>query len=970
MNAEIELQLKNAHIVCLQIFAITEYVNIEDKMSDTLIVGVLNNFYSKINDRIISEYSFEQFKFDLSELFEKKKPARPLACVSLENWLSTSQRNKQEHRFKCYLNMLVKQGKGNIVTQLEADTFSILDKCHNPLELGLEWDRRGLVYGNVQSGKTANYIGLINRAFDAGYQIVIVFTGMTEDLRSQTQRRVDDGVVGQRGQERLGIGREPSFETLEPIRPATTLFDDLSKRNSDILASLISTNEKSIWVVKKNKTVLENLIFWLDRQRNNGNRIHGVPILVIDDEADNASIQSFSKKEFEIWGEGQRISDLESGYLTEEEEIALAEAQNRIIKAINRNIRVALSLMSHKTFVAYTATPYNIINQSERDLQRSVIIDNKEFTIDANSDLFPEHFIIPITAGRNYLGIENIFHPEAGKSLPVLVNLTEKYVNEDLENDYFPSNRGESYIFNDLPKSLEDSILHFVLSIIIRKYRGQNDYNTLLIHTSHLTDNADYVAVKVEMFLKKLCDNIPGNNGGYMDRIQDMFIDLMDNSKNEIFQSYFGKDYSFPLEITKQNVLDVLLSKMNADHEYVFAPLDVVSYHSSKSTHLKHRNWTLDYNLSDNNGKRRYKNYIVVGGNRLSRGLTLEGLTTSYFVRNSTRQDSLYQMARWFGYRDYYEDLVRIFLPEDQIIWFQSIYKLEKELRKDFIDNNEDEDFILPKDAVIKMAYHTPEDMYLPDRVHKRLPTICDPNKMRNTSRQLMTKSGTTKTNRIINDELVQNLNIAVVRTLFDSVINDGHAQLFDPRESALDLIRNNTNCNYTSVDVRYILELLENYQGDIKIKHELDSLRLFILKNNVELGKWSLALVNRGVSIPTQFYGSFYRSGELINNGEIRVVERHQSAKIEGDSLEFKSILDSSKDNLFDVLNDGNIDEFNNSKPSDFIKKYRNKLKKPLLLVYLATCDKSDIPYFPLLYFFVPVLDNAEKVTYVVRNR
>ena len=166
--------------------------------------------------------------------------------------------------------------------------------------------------------------------------------------------------------------------------PATTLSDDLSRGNRDLIGSNFSVKENSIWVIKKNKTVLENLILWLDKQRSGGKdgKINYVPFLVIDDEADNASIQSMSKKDYESWGEGQKLADLDIDELTPIQENALKSAQERVIKAINRNIRVALSLMSHKTFVAYTATPYSIINQSEKDLERSVTIGDKIFTIE------------------------------------------------------------------------------------------------------------------------------------------------------------------------------------------------------------------------------------------------------------------------------------------------------------------------------------------------------------------------------------------------------------------------------------------------------------------------------------------------------------------------------------------------------------------------------------------------------------
>ncbi len=892
----------------------------------------------------------------------------------LEPWLAISQRNNPELRFESYKRFLANDNKIELIPQLDADTFCILDKCHNPKELGFEWDRRGLVYGNVQSGKTANYIGLINRAFDAGYQIVIVFTGMTEDLRSQTQRRIDEGVVGQRGQYKLGIGEETIFQAItETIKPATTLLDDLSKKNSDILGSLISTNEKSIWVIKKNKTVLENLILWLDKQRSTDSygKIDKVPFLVIDDEADNASIQSLSKKEFEIWGEGQKLSELDLEDLTEEQNIELKKAQDRVIQAINRNIRVALSLMAHKTFVAYTATPYSIINQSELDVEKSVVIGDKKFVIDADSDLFPRHFIIPISAGSNYLGVENFFHDKLEKRLPVLVNLTEKFGNEKLDK-LFPSQKGDKYTFLRIPQSLEDAILHFIVTVVIRKYRGHNDYNTLMVHTSHLIENADYVAFEIENFINDLRKKLPGDFGGYFKRILDKFEEIKANSQNIIFKNYFNREFDFPETISKQNILDVIESRMDDNYNYIYAPFDVVSYHSSKSDFLRHKSRALDYNLRDEKGNKKFKNYIVVGGNRLSRGLTLAGLSTSYFVRNSTRQDSLYQMARWFGYRIGYEDLVRIYMPTDQILWFEGVYKLEAELRRDFIENNEnDEDSLLPKDAIIKMAVYTPENMYTTEDVRKKFPAICDPNKLRNTRLQSLTKSGTTKTNRIVQDAFIQQKNVNAVRNLLASISSDAKAKLFDPRESTIPDIKNNINCNYTNVHFEHILEFLTNYLAEDIISQELDLLKNFISKNNVELESWSFSLVNRGGRVVPEMKGDYYADGEHMRDADLHFVRRDKSAQSDGKTLSFRSILDQQKDNIFDIIDESNEDEYNSGNKSEIVKKYRNILKKPLLLIYLSASDQApEIPVFPLLYFFLPVLDKAEKVTYILRKK
>lgn len=976
MNKAIEQLLLNVQTFCLDRFKQDTNLSHENMFDDELLKVMIPAFYNAdLREDLKKDYSIDDLKNDLKELFDKKEPTQAVAeSYELETWLDSSRRSNKENRFNAYKKLLVIEGKGNIIEQMDADTYKILDSCHNPNEMKHEWDRRGLVYGHVQSGKTANYIGLINRAFDSGYQIVIVLTGMTEDLRRQTQDRIDQGVVGQREQTRIGIGENLDFQKLPEIMPATSLKKDL-KKSDDWRDHNLSTSKKSIWVIKKNKAVLENLILWLDKQRSNGNnsKIHNVPFLVIDDEADNASIQSLSKKDYEEWGEGQKLAKLDLEDLTPEQEKDLEKAQESVIKAINRNIRVALSLMSHKTFVAYTATPYSIINQSIEDLERTVTIAEKKFIIEENSDLFPEHFIIPISAGSKYMGIERIFPSDQSKKLPVVVDVTKYYKNEELDINYFPTKRGVGYSFSDIPKSLEDAIIHFLITIVIRKYRNQKDYNSLLVHTSHLTDNADYLANKIEGFIAKLQQHLPGNTGGYFKRIESAFEGLKKNSSNKLFKQYFNQEYLFPLKINKHEILDVINSKKEGN-EYLYAPFEIVSYHSSTRKDLKHKNHTLKFDLKDTNGDKKFKNYIVVGGNRLSRGLTLEGLTTSYFIRNSTRQDSLYQMGRWFGYRIGFEDLVRIYMPIDQILWFESVYKLEMDLRKDFEANNRDDTKMLPRDAVIKLAFHTNEDMYIPG-VSKKFPAICDPNKLRNTKTQLMSFYGSKSTNRIISNENVQKENISLVKRIFESVKMDPKAQLFDISKPSVKEVCINTNTNYTNVSYKYILDLLDNYKAHDKIHDDLIALRKFIENNKDKMNNWSLVLVNKSKNQPIDDWKSdFYEQGKKFTNRSICRLKRIFEED-EKDTLYFKAILDQQHDNIFDIIDEDNFEEYRLAglpetvtRQSDVAKKYRNIKGIPMMLVYPV--DGNGHGLFPLLYFFIPKIEGADKVRYIVRNK
>lgn len=961
MNNNIEQLIRNVHAHLSKRLTENKKLNKETLFEDNLAIATINAYYEfslGLDEKLI--YSKEDFVLNLKNLFKKPEKATTSVAESpeLENWLDNSKRTNQETRFECYKELLIEEGKGSMIEQLDADTYKILDSCFDPRDLNRHWDRRGLVYGHVQSGKTANYVGLINRAFDAGYQIVIVLTGITEDLRIQTQSRIDAGVVGRSNGIGIGIGNNENFKTLERIEPATSIKLDL-KNNQDWRDNNLDISKKSIWVIKKNKTVLENLILWLDKQRLNqeSEKITRCPFLVIDDEADNASIQSLSKKEFDLWETGQDLSQIDFEELTFEQEETLNKAKEAVIKAINRNIRVALSLMGNKTFVAYTATPYSVISGRTEDTEREVIIRDKKFIIDENNDLFPEHFIIPIKAGDKYLGIERIFTTDSNKKIPVVVDLNKmsKYFGEDIDID-FPTKRGENYLFKTIPKSLEHSIIHFLVTIIIRKYRNHKDYNSLLIHTSHLTKNADYVANKISEYIVMLSNNIHIDEGEYLEYFNKVLIEVKLNSKHSLFKEYFGLiELNFPEKINKKEILDVINGN----------DLHIVSYHSSNDSSLLHKEHILNYKLKDSQtGDKKYRNYIVIGGNRLSRGLTLEGLTTSYFVRSSTRQDSLYQMGRWFGYRTGYEDLIRIYMPTDQILWFEGVYKLEMDLRKDFEENNNDDSKIMPRDAIIKLAYHTSEE------VIKKFPSICDPNKLRHTKSQLMSFSGPTKTNKIIFNKEIQLRNFNRVIDFILTISKHPNSKLFD--NGKIPNIVKNNNINFENIEYSHITKLLSEYEAHKSIQVDIDSLTNFINENKKELKNWSVVFVQK-LGDPLEltninFELEFYNKSNVLQTQKITGLRRKWN-ETEDDKSDLRTIsqfLDrNSKDNSFDIIDEDNKEEFESNHARATIK-YRNLKKKPILIVY-PILYKNLI--YPLYYVILPSINGGKKVQYIVRT-
>lgn len=202
----------------------------------------------------------------------------------------------------------------------------IVDLLGNP-QSQFGFQRRGLVIGDVQL-KTANYISVINKAADAGYKIIVILTGTIEKLRKQTQIRVDEGFIGRSsGSESniIGVGKyEPN------LQPSffTTIYDDFKSTSSKLLGiSLDSLNETCVLVLKKNVTVLKNLNQWI-KQRNlsDGSNVINNSILVIDDEADNASINT--------------------------------NDEDKSPTKINEQIRILLRLFTKTSYIGFTATPY------------------------------------------------------------------------------------------------------------------------------------------------------------------------------------------------------------------------------------------------------------------------------------------------------------------------------------------------------------------------------------------------------------------------------------------------------------------------------------------------------------------------------------------------------------------------------------------------------------------------------------
>lgn len=302
------------------------------------------------------------------------------------------------HRYKSYMH---EKDPSFPINDLDDFTDKILDKCYNPKESG-SWDRRGMVVGHVQSGKTSNYVGLINKATDAGYKVIIVIAGTISSLRRQTQERIDEGYIGKSssayinnyGENKIiGVGKYKVDTDIYSLTSSFYRTGDEGDFNQGIANRLNIPIGKNpvVFVIKKNKSILENLIDWFSKDSNirvvNGQpKLFDVPALIIDDEADAASVNATKD-----------IND---------------------IKAINKLIRTLLNVFDQNTFVGYTATPYaNLFIPQDFNDELTTVVKGKTYFI--GEDLFPKDFIINIIAPKNYIGAAKIFgleNPITGES--------------------------------------------------------------------------------------------------------------------------------------------------------------------------------------------------------------------------------------------------------------------------------------------------------------------------------------------------------------------------------------------------------------------------------------------------------------------------------------------------------------------------------------------------------------------------
>jgi hypothetical protein len=492
------------------------------------------------------------------------------------------------------------------VDSVATESLRVLRHLPDPMQ-SPPFQGRGLVVGYVQSGKTANYTAVAARAVDAGYRMVIVLSGIHDSLRNQTQNRLERELTGHQG-------CMPHAERGLGWILLTTPHEDFKELDGHIL----QFPAPFLGVVKKNVAVLQKLDRWLESTER---YLDDMPVLIIDDEADQASINT----------KGNRPLDPAVGDEDDNDENSAPSRTNALIRSILTRTRKA-------AYIAYTATPFANILINPEAVDRRV-----------GDDLFPKDFVIQLPRPNGYTGTEELFGVSA-QGRDVLRTVP----GEDVIALRGSRRRRKAEIVlglaNDtLPDSLADALISFCLAGGVRILRGlAGKPHTMLVHVSQRTADQGRIAnaIRDQLDLWREAER-------QGQRLDEIFHPAWENMKG-------GIDVS----ADDGTVLNAAIA--------VLRELVVLELNSVTGENLEY-------------DEKPGRHIVAVGGNRLSRGLTLEGLTVSYFLRTASMCDTLMQMARWYGFRHGYEDLIRVWTTDGIARWFSELALVEQSLRDSII---------------------------------------------------------------------------------------------------------------------------------------------------------------------------------------------------------------------------------------------------------------------------------------------
>lgn len=688
-------------------------------------------FPEELVDQALAAYQAMQ-----KQVTELKRPASFRSHERKDWYPGPTKEDIYWPKLKDYL--LAKNWAPNVVDSIDqasTKVVSLLDPPGQP-----KFQTRGLVLGYVQSGKTANFTAVAAKCADAGYRFFIILAGLHNSLRRQTQRRMEKELIeiNPGGTWQRLTTQDRDF--LPPNDPPDAFFSDYA-------------TARILCVVKKNPSRLRKLVSWL---RSSPTILKETPVLIIDDEADQASLNTGSRDDR---------------------------------STINQLILDLLGTLPRSAYVGYTATPF------------ANVLSDPSFP----NGLYPKDFIVDLPRPDAYFGAERIFGTEPvdhdSDNLDDGLDMLRDIPEEELEF-LKPASRDSRIDFHpEMTDSLRAAVDWFVLACAARFARGQRDnHMTMLIHTTLYTDVHGRFQEPVEFELNRLTSALRPNH----------------KVRRELEELWERESACIPAESMDETALS--WEEVSAHLEQVLNDIAVAIDNGSSDNRLSYE---ADRSVQ-----------IVIGGNTLSRGLTLEGLIVSFFLRASTTYDTLLQMGRWFGYRIGYSDLPRIWMTADLQDNFRHLARVEAEIRTDI--------------ARYERENCTPRDFGVSIQAHSTL-AITSKMKMQHAVKAKMSFNKAVKQTTSFRhlDQVWLKQNHVAARNLLENCHKAQKPTTVWDRHVL-----------YTGIDVGYILDFLGQYQV-----HEIhQDLQPKLLSEYTQaqqeagnLLKWNVAVIGqkRGIAVP-----------------------------------------------------------------------------------------------------------------------
>lgn len=844
----------------------------EEKNSPPVSLDLLSVQAAKLNSALSFGLTPEKIDEVIRKLTHKLDVFQPddVAIVKKDfvPWIRARKEHVIEVRSAAYIEMLTDRGwNPRVLTTLDRQTESIVELMGNPLEPG-PWHRRGLLMGDVQSGKTATYIGVLNKAIDYGYKVIIVLGGHTNDLRRQTQVRIDHDLAGfdSRYLSENVIASDPTkaligirkFDRNIDVNQKSTVNTDFSASSRQSGIDWLDQERPSVFVIKKSVKIIDNVRTYIAQQgQRNG---VDLPMVVIDDEAD--------------WG-SPNTSDPDSDPTK-----------------VNASIRALLGVSTRSSYLAITATPF-----------ANVLIDHL-----IEDDLFPSDYIRALGYPSNYRGATEYFLSE------------NQSVRTDVEDclSLIPLGHKSDLIVTSLPTSLKKAICYFAIAALRKEELVGTKPTSMMINVSVLNSVQAQVFDLVEEFVEEMNSSLSSAGPNF----------LVNNDALVLLKLVYERDFA-----------GVSLSDEFEKISNVFRQLQIelVNYSTTKDRNKRDKSLS-----SEQRADRALLPTIYIGGNVLSRGLTLEGLVCSYFVRRAGSADTLLQMGRWFGYRDGYESLVRISMPAQVARLFSNVATLSNELKEDL--------------EVMKGLELTPEEFGLRMRLVPEIAIVAS-NKAKSASVEWLELSleGHIRSSLILN---AHHRNADAVEALMRKVVIEGNYEKSILQYPHWDGIQSSTIASFVE---EFRADPSDPYFG-VSEGQAAPLIRDFV-NDRPESELWDVVVVSGSgteVSVP---------GTDLVLKSSIRNQLRAMNDLAETPEEAQEATLSVANNQLatprdfYGSLTDSEKSELEKAKllkhPDEVTKEgqLRNVRKNPLLMIYAITVPEPTSPTVALLD---PPLDAA----------